>query len=64
MVREDKDKSLKLAAASVSATLIVGLGGALIVRTPLGVVLIVTLEAVILIGTGLILRKLPSDKGH
>jgi hypothetical protein len=64
MYKEDKDKSLRIAAAAVTATLILGLGGALVVHTALGLIILVAFEAAILIGTGLLLRHLSSDKGH
>ncbi len=64
MAKEYKDNSLRLAATAVSATLIIAFGGALVVRSAVGVVLIMLLEAAVLIGTGLLLRKMPSDRGH
>jgi hypothetical protein len=64
MVKEEKDKSLKLAGAAVTATLVIGLGGALLVRSAVGLIILVSLEAAILIGAGLLLKNMPSDKGH
>ncbi|MBA3757911.1 hypothetical protein H0X09_03575 [Candidatus Saccharibacteria bacterium] len=59
-----KDKTLKLAAATVTAIFAVGLGGALIVESALGLIILVSLEAVLLIGAGIVLNRMSKDKGH
>jgi hypothetical protein len=57
MVEKQKDKSLKIAAAAVTATFIIAGLGALFARTPLQLVGLVSLEAIILIGTGILLNR-------
>jgi hypothetical protein len=54
---EQKDKSLRIAAAAVSATFVVAGLGAIFARTPFELVAIVSIEAIILIGTGIILNR-------
>jgi hypothetical protein len=57
MAQEQKDNSLKIAAAAVTATFVVAGLGAIFARTPFELVAIVSIEAIILIGTGLILNR-------
>jgi hypothetical protein len=64
----NKDKSLKLAAATVTLTVIIGCVGALFIRTAALLVVLVGSEALILIGTGIALNKMAKEddknKGH
>jgi hypothetical protein len=52
-----KDQSLKIAAAAVTATFIVAGLGAIFAREPWELVALVSLEAIILIGTGIVLNR-------
>jgi hypothetical protein len=58
MAKEQKDKSLRIAAAAVAATFIVAGLGALFARTPFELVALISLEAIILIGTGIMLNRI------
>ena len=66
MADSQQDKPLKLAAAGVSLVIAVGVIGVFVVKSFAGLIIIVALEAVILIGTGLIIKKEPppNSPGH
>ncbi len=62
MAKYEKDRSLKIAAATVTASLLIGLGGAFFVRSAAALIIMISLEALLLIGAGVVLSK--QDKGH
>lgn len=64
MTAYKKDKSLRLAAAAVSITLMLGLSGVLWVKSGVALAVLIGLQAVLLIGTGVILGRTSKDKGH
>ena len=57
MAKYKKDRSLRLAAATVSFSILIAVGGAVFVRSAAALVVMLSLEALLLIGAGIILGK-------